>query len=110
MILTDLHSVSVGLMLGVIIGLIWKAADGGISWAVALLVPLIPMLIFANIPTFFIFRPMKTSYLTFIFAYAQDEEKSFKLPTRMPAALRGDIKEARKNVDPSKSIANLKGM
>ena len=92
--------------IGAIIGVAWQLATD-VGWVVALLVPILLMLIFANIPTFFIFRPMKTAYLTFIFAYAQDEEKNHSLPTRMPAELRGGIKEAEKSLDPSKSIAKL---
>jgi len=92
--------------IGAIIGVIWQVATG-IGWWVAILVPLFFMLIFANIPTFFIFRPMKTAYLTFIFAYAQDEEKSHSLPSRMPAELRGDINDAGKSLDKNKSIAKL---
>ncbi len=95
-------------IIGAIIGVILKGVLGtGITWTVALLVTIIPMLIFGNIPTFFIFRPMKTAYLTFIFAYAQDEETNHKLPSRMPAELRGDIKEAGRSLDSNKSIAKL---
>ena len=98
-------------IIGAIIGLILKGALGeDISWATAMLVTILPMIIFGNIPTFFIFRPMKTAYLTFIFAYAQDEEKNHRLPSRMPAKLRGDIKEAGNTLDPSKSIAKLSMM
>ncbi|MHA1504457.1 MAG: hypothetical protein ACTSPT_04610 [Candidatus Heimdallarchaeota archaeon] len=50
---------------------------------------------------------MKTGYLTFVFAYAQDEESGFKLPTRRPAYLRGDMKEARKTLNKNKSIAAI---
>ena len=94
-------------IVGITVGLILKAAIPSLDWWAAILLPTIPMIIFGNIPTFFIFRPMKTAYLTFIFAYAQDEEKNFSLPTRMPAELRGDIKEAGKGIDPNKSIAKL---
>ncbi len=93
-------------ILGAIIGMIVHAATS-LSWTTALLICIIPAIIFANIPTFFIFRPMKTAYLTFIFGYAQDEESGFKLPSRMPADLRGDLKDARKTLDPSKSIAGI---
>jgi len=91
-------------MLGVIAGFVVKMTTGE-SWTFAMLICVIPAIIFASIPTFFIFRPMKTAYLTFIFAYAQDEESGFKLPTRMPAELRGDLKTARSTMDTSKSIA-----
>jgi len=95
-------------VIGAIIGLILKGALGtDITWTVAMLVTILPMLIFGNVPTFFIFRPMKTAYLTFIFAYAQDEETNHRLPSRMPAELRGDIKQAGKTLDSSKSIAKL---
>lgn len=95
-------------VIGAIVGLILKGVlQEDISWAAAMLITIIPMLIFGNIPTFFIFRPMKTAYLTFIFAYAQDEETNHRLPSRMPAELRGDIKEAGKTLDSSKSIAKL---
>ncbi len=95
-------------VIGAIIGLILKGALGtDITWTVAMLVTILPMLIFGNVPTFFIFRPMKTAYLTFIFAYAQDEETNHRLPSRMPAELRGDIKQASKTLDSSKSIAKL---
>ncbi|MBK5112862.1 MAG: hypothetical protein KGD59_14190 [Candidatus Heimdallarchaeota archaeon] len=63
--------------------------------------------IFAFIPTFFIFRPMKTAYLTFVFAYAQDEETGFSLPTRMPKDLQGELKDARKSSNKERSIAGL---
>lgn len=92
--------------IGAILGIAWRFTTGQ-DWATALLVPIIAMVVFSFIPTFFIFRPMKTAYLTFIFAYAQDEESNFSLPTRMPAELRGDMKEARKDIDPSKSIVNV---
>ncbi|MHA1221230.1 MAG: hypothetical protein ACTSQB_05810, partial [Candidatus Heimdallarchaeota archaeon] len=78
-------------------------------WTMAMLVSLLPALLFAFIPTFFIFRPMKTAYLTFIFAYAQDEESSHKLKTRMPKELRDGLKEAKKEMDTKRSIANLVG-
>ncbi len=94
-------------ILGAIVGLIVKAAVPSLSWTTAMLICIIPMVIFANIPTFFIFRPMKTAYLTFVFAYAQDEESGFNLPTRMPANLRSDLKDARKTLDPSKSIVGI---
>lgn len=95
-------------IIGAIFGLILKGVLGNdITWTMALMVTILPMLIFGNVPTFFIFRPMKTAYLTFIFAYAQDEETNHRLPSRMPAELRGDIKEAGKTLDPSKSIAKL---
>lgn len=92
--------------IGAIIGVAWQLAEG-VGWALAILLPVGLMLIFANIPTFFIFRPMKTAYLTFIFAYAQDEEKGHSLPTRMPAELRDGIRDAEKSLDPNKSIAKL---
>ncbi len=88
-------------VVGAIIGLIVFGA----TWEI--LIILLPILIFGYFPTFFIMRPMKTGYLTFIFAYAQDEESSFKLPTRMPADLRGDMKEARKTLNKDKSIAAI---
>lgn len=92
---------------GAIIGLIlWGA---GMDIVVALLITILPALIFGFFPTFFIMRPMKTAYLTFVFAYAQDEESSFKLPTRMPADLRGDMKEARRTLNKDKSIAAIAG-
>ncbi|MBD3192010.1 MAG: hypothetical protein GF308_15290 [Candidatus Heimdallarchaeota archaeon] len=95
-------------VVGALTGLIvWQTTS--LSLAAGLLVCIIPALLFANVPTFFIFRPMKTAYLTFVFAYAQDEETSFKLPTRMPRELRGDLKEAGKSLDPDKSIANMYG-
>ena len=91
-------------ILGVIAGFVVKMTTNE-SWTFAMLICVIPAIIFASIPTFFIFRPMKTAYLTFIFAYAQDEESGFKLPTRMPASLRGDLKSVRSTMDTSKSIA-----
>ncbi|MEA2070438.1 MAG: DUF6159 family protein [Asgard group archaeon] len=91
---------------GTVVGLILYAATS-LSLAGSLLITIIPALIFAFVPTFFINRPMKTSYLTFIFAYAQDEETNFRLPTRMPEELRGDLKEASKTLNPSKSIAKM---
>ncbi|MBN1329087.1 MAG: hypothetical protein JXA54_06400 [Candidatus Heimdallarchaeota archaeon] len=92
-------------IIGVIIGLVLKLTGTSATWTGAMLITVLPALVFASIPTFFIFRPMKTAYLTFVFAYAQDEESGFKLPTRMPAELRGDMKEARNEMDTSKSIA-----
>jgi hypothetical protein len=92
-------------IMGVIAGFIVKIVNPSQPWTFAMLICVIPCIIFASVPTFFIFRPMKTAYLTFVFAYAQDEEKGFKLPTRMPAELRGDMKDARKTMDTSKSIA-----
>ncbi|HUT81207.1 MAG TPA: DUF6159 family protein [Candidatus Bathyarchaeia archaeon] len=94
-------------IIGVIIGLVLKLTGVSATWSFAMLIAVLPALIFASIPTFFIFRPMKTAYLTFVFAYAQDEESGFKLPTRMPAELRGDMKEARSEMDTSKSIAAI---
>ncbi|MHA1245559.1 MAG: DUF6159 family protein [Candidatus Heimdallarchaeota archaeon] len=88
-------------VVGAIIGFIVYGA----SWEI--LIILLPILIFGYFPTFFIMRPMKTGYLTFVFAYAQDEESGFKLPTRMPADLRGDMKEARKTLNKDKSIAAI---
>ena len=93
-------------IIGAIVGLI-VGTTTSLDLLPAMLICIIPMIIFGNIPTFFIFRPMKTAYLTFIFAYAQDEETSHRLPSRMPAALRGGIKEAEKSMDSSKSIAKL---
>lgn len=93
-------------VVGALTGLVVYAATN-LSLAASLLVCIIPALLFANVPTFFLFRPMKTAYLTFVFAYAQDEESGFKLPTRMPRELRGDLKEAGKSLDPAKSIANM---
>ncbi len=92
-------------IIGVIVGLVLKLTGVIADWPMAMLITVLPALIFASLPTFFIFRPMKTAYLTFVFAYAQDEESGFKLPTRMPAELRGDMKEARAEMDTSKSIA-----
>ncbi len=77
--------------------------DAYVAYPIAIL----GMIIFAFIPTFFIFRPMKTAYLTFVFAYAQDEETRFSLPTRMPKDLRGELKEARNSSNKERSIAGL---
>ncbi|NHJ88067.1 MAG: CTL/SLC44 family protein [Asgard group archaeon] len=103
--LTQLISCFIYGLIGVIVGLVIKLSYPSITWTTAMLVTVIPMVIFGFIPTFFIFRPMKTAYLTFVFAYAQDEEEGFRLPTRMPAELRGDMKDARSTMDTSKSIA-----
>ena len=86
---------------GAIIGLIVY----GVSWNILIII--LPAIVFGFFPTFFIFRPMKTAYLTFVFAYAQDEESGFKLPIRMPAELRGDMKEARSTLNKDKSIVAL---
>jgi hypothetical protein len=51
-------------------------------------------LIFAAIPSYFIFRPLNTAYRTFMFAYALDEEGGFKLPSRLPKEYRDTIEEA----------------
>jgi hypothetical protein len=90
-------------VVGAIIGLIVFGA----SWNVLIII--LPMLIFGYFPTFFIMRPMKTAYLTFVFAYAQDEESNFSLKTRMPAELRGDMKEASRTLNKDKSIGALMG-
>jgi hypothetical protein len=93
---------------GAIVGFILYLSTGA-TLATSLLITIIPALVLAFVPTFFIFRPMKTAYLTFIFAYAQDEETSFRLPTRMPKELRGDIRDASSRMDTGKSIVNIKG-
>lgn len=51
-------------------------------------------MIFAAIPSYFIFRPLNTAYRTFMFAYALDEESGFKLPSRLPKAYADTIEEA----------------
>lgn len=93
-------------VIGAIVGMVLHFAYG-LDPAIAYPLAIISTIIFAFIPTFFIFRPMKTAYLTFVFAYAQDEETSFSLPTRMPKHLRGELKDARKSLNKERSIANL---
>jgi len=88
---------------GAIIGLIVFGA----TWEIIIII--LPMLVFGYFPVFFIMRPTKTAYLTFVFAYAQDVESSFKLPSRMPADLRGDMKDARKTLNKDKSIGAIMG-
>lgn len=93
-------------VLGAIAGIVLHLAYG-LAPEIAYPLTILSAIIFAFIPTFFIFRPMKTAYLTFVFAYAQDEETRFSLPTRMPKALQGELKDARKSSNKERSIANL---
>ncbi len=93
-------------VLGAIAGIVLHLAYG-LAPEIAYPLTILSAIIFAFIPTFFIFRPMKTAYLTFVFAYTQDEETRFSLPTRMPKALQGELKDARKSSNKERSIANL---
>jgi len=94
----------IGALLGIVLDFLPSIdLDPMIAYPVAILA----MVIFAFIPTFFIFRPMKTAYLTFVFAYAQDEETRFSLPTRMPKELQGELKDARSSANKERSIANI---
>ncbi len=94
----------IGALLGIVLD---KLPSIDLDPMVAYPVAILAMVIFAFIPTFFIFRPMKTAYLTFVFAYAQDEETSFSLPTRMPKELQGELKNARQSANKDRSIANI---
>jgi len=93
-------------VLGAIAGMILHLSFG-LSPTIAYPLTILSAIIFAFIPTFFIFRPMKTAYLTFVFAYAQDEETSFRLPTRMSSNLIGELKDARKSLNKERSIAKV---
>ncbi|MCK5299365.1 MAG: hypothetical protein KAJ76_10685, partial [Candidatus Heimdallarchaeota archaeon] len=93
-------------VIGAIIGMVLHFSYG-LEPALAYPLAILSTIIFAFIPTFFIFRPMKTAYLTFVFAYAQDEETRFSLPTRMPKDLRGELKDARLSSNKERSIAGL---
>lgn len=93
-------------VIGAIIGMVLHFSYG-LDPALAYPLAILSTIIFAFIPTFFIFRPMKTAYLTFVFAYAQDEETRFSLPTRMPKDLRGELKDARLSSNKERSIAGL---
>ncbi|NPE07132.1 MAG: hypothetical protein GNW80_02525 [Asgard group archaeon] len=92
----------IGAILGMVLHFVY-----GLDPALAYPLAILSTIIFAFIPTFFIFRPMKTAYLTFVFAYAQDEETRFSLPTRMPKDLRGELKDARLSSNKERSIAGL---
>lgn len=94
----------IGALLGIVLDFLPSInLDPSVAYPVAILA----LVIFAWVPTFFIFRPMKTAYLTFVFAYAQDEETRFSLPTRMPKALQGELKDAKRSANKERSIANI---
>ena len=61
----------------------------------------IVFLIFAAIPSYFIFRPLNTAYTTFMFCYALDEESRFKLPSRLPKEYRDVIEAAQAEFEAS---------
>ncbi|MHA2314951.1 MAG: hypothetical protein ACXACF_06650 [Candidatus Hermodarchaeia archaeon] len=90
--LLSLGFIVVGFLFGYLMGIVllsdlFLALIIGIVFAVV-------FVIFAAIPSYFIFRPLNTAYKTFMFSYALDEESGFTLPSRLPKAYRDTIEEA----------------
>ncbi len=89
-----------GFAFGFILGFLFNPTDTlgliilGIVFAVI-------FLIFAAIPSYFVFRPLNTAYNTFMFCYALDEESRFKLPSRLPKEYRDVIEAAQAEFEAS---------
>jgi hypothetical protein len=82
-----------GFAFGFIIGILLAITDPLLLIILGIVFAVI-FLIFAAIPSYFVFRPLNTAYNTFMFCYALDEESRFKLPSRLPKAYRDIIEEA----------------
>ncbi|MFX0170201.1 MAG: DUF6159 family protein [Candidatus Hodarchaeota archaeon] len=90
--LFSLGFLAVGFLFGYVFGIIlfadlFFAIIAGIVFAILFIV-------FAAIPSYFIFRPLNTAYNTFMYAYAMDEESQFSLPSRLPKAYADTIEAA----------------
>ena len=91
--LLSLGYFAVGFLFGYLMSYFVIGPDLFLALFVGLLFAII-FLIFAAIPSYFIFRPLNTAYRTFMFAYALDEEGGFKLPSRLPKEYRDTIEAA----------------
>ncbi len=83
---------AVGFLFGYVVGIL-LLADPLLGLLFGIVFAIFFML-FAAIPSYFIFRPLNTAYNTFMFAYALDEESGFTLPSRLPKAYRDTIEQA----------------
>lgn len=95
--LLSLGYLVVGFAFGFILGFVFGLFDPlilGIIFAIV-------FLIFAAIPSYFVFRPLNTAYNTFMFCYALDEESRFKLPSRLPKEYRDVIEAAQAEFEAS---------
>lgn len=90
--LLSLGFFAVGFLFGYLIGAV-LLIDPILTLVTGILFAFV-FLIFAAIPSYFIFRPLNTAYRTFMFSYALDEESAFSLPSRLPKAYRDNIEEA----------------
>lgn len=91
--LLSLGYFAVGFLFGYLMCYFFIAPDMFFALFVGILFAIV-FLIFAAIPSYFIFRPLNTAYRTFMFAYALDEESGFKQPSRLPKEYRDTIEAA----------------
>jgi hypothetical protein len=91
--LLSLGYFAVGFLFGYLMSYFFIGPDMFLALFVGLLFAIL-FLIFAAIPSYFIFRPLNTAYRTFMFAYALDEESGFRLPSRLPKEYRDTIEAA----------------
>jgi hypothetical protein len=91
--LLSLGYFAVGFLFGYLMSYLFIAPDMFFALIIGIVFAIV-FLIFAAIPSYFIFRPLNTAYRTFMFAYALDEEGGFKLPSRLPKEYRDTIEEA----------------
>lgn len=90
--LMTLGFLAVGFLFGYIMGA-FLLLDPFLALIIGIVFAVVFM-IFAAVPSYFIFRPLNTAYRTFMFSYALDEESNFTLPSRLPKAYRDTIEEA----------------
>jgi hypothetical protein len=91
--LLSLGYFAVGFLFGYLMSYLFISPDMFFALIIGIVFAIV-FLIFAAIPSYFIFRPLNTAYRTFMFAYALDEEGGFKLPSRLPKEYRDTIEEA----------------
>ena len=90
--LMTLGFMAVGLLFGYAMG-VFLLGDFWLALFISIVFAIVFML-FAGIPSYFVFRPLNTAYRTFMFSYALDEESNFTLPSRLPKAYRDTIETA----------------
>jgi hypothetical protein len=90
--LLSLGFITIGFVFGYLMG-IFISGDLILSLIIGIVFAIV-FVIFAAIPSYFLFRPLNTAYRTFMFSYALDEESGFSLPSRLPKAYRDTIEDA----------------
>lgn len=82
----------VGLLFGYVMGA-FLLGDLFLALIISIVFAVVFML-FAAVPSYFVFHPLNTAYRTFMFSYALDEESNFTLPSRLPKVYRDTIEDA----------------